>query len=155
MSNLQKWTIVNNAGSTLRPEGIVNPNLPPRPVRAPHPRHRLLAVRQNTYVRPLNSVIEPTVDVTADIGAINRGEALRHGDIYAVNGRTYRLEPAGRLYPIAGPGIHPLNRDAFKALGVYNRFGLTSRAEDILDQMGKSPADRAAARVVWHAGHDE
>jgi hypothetical protein len=115
----------------------------------------LLAVRQNTYVRPLNSVIEPTVDVTADVGAINRGEALRRGDTYSINGRTYRLEPTGRLYPIAGSGIHPLSRDAFKALGVYNQFGLSPRAEEILDQMGKLPVDRAAARAAWHAGHDK
>ena len=68
---------------------------PPRPVMVPHPRHRLWAVTQRTLTRAVNSVIDPAVDVAADIAAINRGEAVRQGDRYMVNGRVYGVEEGG------------------------------------------------------------
>lgn len=127
-------------------------NVPPRPVMLPLPRHRLSAVTQRTLTRAVNSVIEPTVDAAADIAAINRGEAVRHGDRYTVNGRVYGVEEGGRAYPVAGPGIYQLGRGAFKALGIYNQFGLTDRSEAILDEMGIVPAERLAGREAWRAG---
>ncbi|MBI4493028.1 MAG: hypothetical protein HY690_09565 [Chloroflexi bacterium] len=103
-------------------------------------------------VKKVNGVIEPWVDVASDIAAINRGEAVRQGSIYLINGRQYGLETSGRAYPIAGPGIHRLSRGAFKALGVYNTFGQTARAEAILDAMPISEEERVPARVVRQAG---
>jgi hypothetical protein len=87
----------------------------------------------------------------ADIAAINRGEAIRHGQTYIVNDRIYGLDPSGVAYPISGPGIHVLDRGAFKALGVYNRFGESARAEEILDAMGVQAASRAAALTAWRS----
>jgi len=130
----------------------VNPNLPPRRVRALHPRHRLASVTQKTRAKPMNSVIEPTVDVAADVAAINQGRAARQGDVFTFNERRYRLEPGGRVYPVDGPGVHQLPRGAFRALGVYNRFGHAIRAETILDEMGIIPVEREAARRAWRAG---
>jgi hypothetical protein len=129
----------------------MNPNLPPRPVLPPHSRHRLSRVSQRTRARRLNSVIESRVDVAADIAAINHGAAIRRGDTYEINGRIYGLEPGGRAYPIAGPGIHQLGRRAFQALGVYNSFGLTVRSEWILDRMQVSSDERESAQRAWRA----
>src|SRR5438067_1995807 len=112
------------------------PGLPPWAVRAPHPRHRLARVTQRSRAKPLNTVIASWVDVPADIIAINAGEANRRGDLYEIKGRTYGIEPSGTAYPVSGPGIRSLDRAAYRALGVYNRFGLTARAEQILNRMG-------------------
>lgn len=133
----------------------MNPNLPPRPALPPNPRHRLTSVKEGTFPKAINSVIEPWVDVAADVAAINPGEAVRQGDAFTVNGRTYRLKPNGRLFPVAGSGIHQLGRGAFKALGVYNRYGISPRAEEFLDLQALEPAEREAARAAWRAGHRE
>lgn len=126
-------------------------NRPSIQVLPPHPRHRLANVSQRSLARAINSVIEPTVDVAADIAAINRGEAERLGDTYVVSGRRYGVEAGGRAFPIDGEGIHQLDRGAFKALGVYNRFGLSRRAEWILDRMDIELAARDSAQRAWRA----
>ena len=113
----------------------------------------LARVGVRTLPKDRNSVIESRGDVRADIEAINQGEAIRRGHIYEVNGRTYGAEPSGVTYPIAGPGIHRLDRGAFKALGVYNTFGRSERAEQILDAMGIGAEQRAAALAAWLAEH--
>ncbi|HET7037471.1 MAG TPA: hypothetical protein VFI42_17430 [Thermomicrobiaceae bacterium] len=93
------------------------------------------------------------MNVAADVAAINRGDALRDGDRYLVSGRRYGIKATGRLFPIDGPGFHRLDRGAFKALGVYNRFGLSARAEAILDAQDMAEAAREQARVAWRAEH--
>jgi hypothetical protein len=59
-------------------------------------------------------VIDPAVDVAADIAAINRGVANREGDRYTVNGRVYGVEQNGRAYPITGSGIFQFRAIAFE-----------------------------------------
>lgn len=130
-------------------------NMPPHTARKPHPRHRLARVTQTTTAKPMNSVIEPWVDINEDVAAINRGEAQRQGETYTVHGRTYRLKPSGTLYPVSGVGIHPLRRGAFNALGVYNQFGLSPRAEELLDTMKVNKSERDAARIAWQAGRNK
>ncbi|MCK6548187.1 hypothetical protein L6R52_20220, partial [Myxococcota bacterium] len=127
---------------------------PETPLRAPARRHQLTSVQQSTVAKDWNSVFEPGVDVAGDVRAINEGRAERRGDRWIVNGRTYGSHD-GTLYPIEGEGIHRLDRGAFKALGVYNQFGLTPRAEEILGRMGIGDAQRDAAQRAWRAGHPE
>lgn len=90
-----------------------------------------------------------------DVAAINRGEAIRRGEQYLVNGRRYVMEATGRLYPVDGVGLRPLSRAAYKALGVYNTFGMSARAEGILDAMKVGENERIPARAAWQAGHPE
>ena len=99
----------------------------------------------------MNTVIESWVDVRADIDAINRGQGIRRGDTYEIHGRTYRLGPGGHTYPVSGAGFHQLDRQAFKALAIYNQFGSTPRAEAYLDQMNVSPEQPARALRAWQA----
>jgi hypothetical protein len=123
-------------------------------VRPPTARHYAQHVDQGTVSKDINSVIESWVDVNADVSAIRAGRALvgrtPGGEVsYTVHGRTYGAHSNGTLYPMQGEGIHVLDRGAFKALGVYNRFGDTPRAAQILDSMGIGAAERAKALGVW------
>ncbi|WP_197740795.1 hypothetical protein [Tuwongella immobilis] len=101
--------------------------------------------------KDLNTVIEPGVDVAADVEAINQGLAQRAGDRFIVNGRTYGVHD-GTLYPISGPGLHQLDRGGFKALGVLNKFGDSPRAAEIMQKMGLSQDAIDAGRAAWKAG---
>ena len=116
----------------------------------PHERHLLTKVRQTTVRKARNSVIAPWVNVRGDIDAINRGEAERHGGVFTVNGRTYGVDPNGTAFPMFGPGIHELDRGAYRALGVYNQFGLAPRAEQVLDLERITPEQRRRALTAWH-----
>lgn len=132
-----------------------NPNLPPVVALRPNRRHRLAAVRQKTYAAKVNTVISSWVDVEADVNAVNHGAARREGDRYIINGRRYGMEPGGRLFPIDGSGFTQLTRPQFRALGVYNEFGLTPRAEMYLDRRQTSTADREVASQLWRLEHQE
>lgn len=118
-------------------------------LRAPASRHTAARVTQKTLAKEKNTVIAPGVDVAGDVAAINSGRATRVGADWVVNGRTYGVHD-GTLYPISGPGFYQLSRGGFKVLGVYNEFGNTPRATSILDRMGASAADRAAALEVYN-----
>ena len=88
------------------------------------------------------------VDVAGDVAAINAGRAERVAGNFLVNGRTYGAH-GGTLYPISGPGFTQLGRAAFKALGVFNKFGNSSQAATILNRMGVNVSDRLSALNVW------
>ncbi len=117
---------------------------------SPAQRHYASKVTQKTLVKENNTVIEPWVDVAGDVNAINAGNAIKDGQNFIINGRTYGYHD-NTLYPISGEGFHLLDRGAFKALGVYNNFGNTQKATQILDNMGMSEEARAAALRVWEA----
>ena len=89
--------------------------------------------------------------MVADVAAINRGDAVRSGDTYVVNERTYRVKPDGKAFPVSGVGVHQLDRGSFRALGVYNVHGLSFAAESILDRMNVNPRARELARVAYLA----
>ena len=123
-------------------------------LRAPTARHYITKISQRTLAKAHTTVIEPGIDVAADVAAIRAGNAHRVGNEFSINGRIYGVH--GRtLYPVSGPGFHPLNRGAFKALGIclgiYNRFGDSPRAAGILDQSGIGHAERKAALRAWTA----
>jgi hypothetical protein len=102
--------------------------------------------------RPLNSVIEPSIDVESDIKAINQGTAIRRGNTYEIHGRRYGVEQNGRAYPIDGPGIHQLGRGAYRALQLYNEHGLSPDADRMLDLEKIDAEERERARHLWRLG---
>ena len=57
--------------------------------------------------------MESRVDMAADIEAINQGRAIRRGDDFEVNGRTYRMKADGGCFPVSGDGVHELARAAY------------------------------------------
>ena len=122
-------------------------------LRAPAPRHWIRKAKQGTLARKQNTVIEPHIDVAADVLAINRGLAKRIGDTFEIHGRVYGVKEARTLYPISGPGFFTLNRGAFQALGVLNKFGDTPTTMNILSRMKNvGPAEIEAALAAWRAG---
>ena len=83
-------------------------------------------------------------------GAKNIGRDSKTGDLLhkLPNGRIYAQKSDGQLYPHSGPGVHALDRGAYNALGVYNKFGRTEKAEAILKSMNINPQARSAALKV-------
>ena len=117
---------------------------------APNRRHYPSNIDQRTVAKDLNTVINPSVNVSEDVAAINTGRAIRVGNTYQINGRLYGVHSeTGRLFPISGNGLDQLNRASFKALGVFNQFGNTPRAGEILQNMGISGADKLEALKVY------
>lgn len=140
--------------TTARTDKNTTLTLPAGGVRRPAPRHRAASVKQGTYPNNKNTVYDKSVDVEADIRAVNGGRATLGrnsvGELTAtVNGRTYAVESNGTLSPRNGPGFHTLSRKEFKALGVYNKFGDSDRANSILTKMGIERPERSRALAVW------
>ncbi|RYZ15857.1 MAG: hypothetical protein EOO70_05860 [Myxococcaceae bacterium] len=129
---------------------------PAKPTTRPADRHFIRKVDQSSVAKDKNTVIESRVDVSRDVREINEGKAKKGSEsgtvTWAINGRTYGAHTNGTLFPIRGSGLHELNRSAFKALGVYNKFSDTPRAKEILDKMGTSSGDRNAALKAHKAG---
>jgi uncharacterized protein DUF4157 len=120
-------------------------------LRGPARRHWAATVNQSTVAKNLNTVIEPGVDVAGDVAGIQTGKAARVNGNYVIDGRTYGVHD-GTLYPISGPGFHQLNRGAFQALGVLNKFGNTPQAHGILGRMKNvGPVELDAALKAWSA----
>lgn len=117
---------------------------------SPNARHYAAKVTQRSVAKEVNTVIEPGVDVSKDIAAINAGKAVKSGNTFSINGRVYGYHD-NVLYPISGEGFHTLDRGAYKTLGVYNTFGNTDRATTILNNMNMSQEARNAALKVWRA----
>jgi RHS repeat-associated protein len=120
--------------------------------KGPAGRHTLRSVKQSTVAKEINTVIEPGVDVAADVAGVNQGLAKRVGNTFEINGRIYGIHD-GTLFPISGPGFHQLNRGAFQALGVLNKFGDSPQAHSILARMKNvGPSEIEAALKAWRAG---
>ncbi len=128
------------------------PNRPKFNFKRPANRHSLRGVDQRSVAKDVNSVMEPDINVNADVAAINEGNAERTGESFLLsNGRTYGVHN-GTLFPISGPGIHQLNRGAYQALGVLNKFGDTPQAHGILGKMGNvGPPEVEAALKAWRS----
>ncbi|RKH52991.1 hypothetical protein D7X55_05595 [Corallococcus sp. AB049A] len=129
---------------------------PDKPTSKPADRHYIRKVDQSSVAKDKNTVVESRVDVSRDVKEINDGKARKGNEsgtvTWTLNGRTYGAHDNGTLFPIRGSGFHELNRSAFKALGVYNKFDDTPRAREILDKMGTSQSDRKDALKAYKAG---
>ncbi|MFJ3515438.1 MULTISPECIES: hypothetical protein [unclassified Streptomyces] len=90
----------------------------------PNARHDLSGVRAGR-VDEKNAVILPEVKeaVRADIAEIAAGRADFDGltQRYTVNGRSYAVEPSGRIFPESGAGFIQLDRVEYSALKAIMR----------------------------------
>lgn len=84
----------------------------------PNARHGVTTFTASSWNRRRNSLLEPWVDVRADLDAINAG-----GGVYDlatrrvwVDGRLYGIHEHGTTFPIEGDGIIPVGRGACRAL---------------------------------------
>jgi hypothetical protein len=125
---------------------------PSRPLRRPNRRHFQIHVGVKSTPKERNTIIQPWVDVTSDVWAINAGRGIRIGNTVTIDRRTYGIEPTATLYPISGPGFVSLDRGAYKALGYYNDYGFTDFAETEMDRNLISSQSRERARLVLETG---
>ncbi|MBA2469803.1 MAG: hypothetical protein H0V37_10400 [Chloroflexia bacterium] len=119
----------------------------------PHDRHRLTSFRSGSHRKAQNSLIEPWVDVRADLDAMNNGDGIYDPTTRRVwvNGRLYGMHENGTTFPIEGDGIIPVNRATYKALTImrrYNGVNEPSRYE-IARDTAIGLADRNEAVRIW------
>lgn len=126
---------------------------PDRVLSRPHPRHGLTSFSANHKPQERNSIVLASVDVLADIDALNRGEGLfdpATGQSW-INGRRYGMHSDGKTFPMDGDGVIPVNRGTFRALTILRAYnGATDMAEL---RMGRekdiTTHDRAEALRIW------
>ena len=121
-------------------------------LRMPNERHYASKVKEGTTAKKKNSVFTISkCQVEEDVEAIRSGKAIRKGDTFIINGRTYGVHN-GTLHPISGQGIHQLSRGEFKALGILNQYkGQADKIKLQLERMKIGQADIEAARRVLDA----
>lgn len=127
-------------------------NAPQRLVLPPADRHYISRLSKRTTASERTTLIVPGVDVRGDLEAIRNGLAVKNGEYYTVNGRTWFHEENGRVFPVTGEGfIGPVGRSvmyALKALGRYNGTNAQSDYE-IARHPAISGADRDEAIRIW------
>ena len=115
-------------------------------------RHRVESITQGSVKKAINTVIDETVDVAADMEIIRAGEAIEgysnNYTTFTVGERTYGVHDDA-TFPLSGPGFTTLNRAGFEALGIFNKLGDTDEARAILDKMHMSAADIEAGAAVY------
>ena len=139
---------INRSGYSVA--GISSSRLELANLRAPNSRHHADKVIQGNSNRAKNQntiIDRKVVDINADVKAIRNGEASVTNGKYQINGRTYE-EHGGTLYPVSGKGFYSMNRGEYQALGVYNKFGNTPKATEILDNMNTTKATRDRALMI-------
>jgi hypothetical protein len=150
----EETRIIQRAGpSPERVRRTLGTFVPQREILSPHRRHFFRNVLQGRYRSggPINTVIEPGVDVAADVRAINAGQATRLPDNnILINQRVYGIHTeTRRLFPIEGVGFHQLSAREYNALGVLNKLGDTASTHMILSNMGVTSQEKQRLLELW------
>jgi len=125
-------------------------NRPIRPLRPPDGRHRATDASVRGKATSKNTVTLPSVDVSADVQAINQGRAARSDNMFEVNGRVYGVkEPTGQLYPVSGAGVFNLSRGAYKALRILNSMGYNETTVTQVSLGGIQDGEWRVGLAVW------
>ncbi len=108
-------------------------------VQKPGPRHFLTKITAKSQSDTLNTVIDPSVDVNADVADINAGKGVPgENNTVTVNGRTYGMKgTSSRIYPMEGTGFYQLNGATYSALKYYIDKG----PQAALYQISRTPPD--------------
>jgi hypothetical protein len=120
-------------------------NIPRIPAGIPNDRHMLDRIRPKMPRKEANSVVMPHVDVQADIDGINAGRAVRNGNDYEINGRTYRVE-GGHAYPVSGDGVVEMDRGSYRALQLMIQGG--GNTPEVMLQLQREKIDPAQVSLA-------
>ncbi|WP_305787352.1 hypothetical protein [Symbioplanes lichenis] len=122
----EAWRVVvrgrtPDAASADPESGDVTPVAGPAakiPLKPPHPRHNLNSIRPKHPPKDKNTIVLPGTDVSGDLADISTGRATwqPESNTYEVNGRSYKVESSGTVFPVSGPGLVNLNRYEYRAL---------------------------------------
>ena len=106
-------------------DGVVGPARG-KDLRPPNNRHTVAGARSG-QVRGDNTVILRGNEqaIREDVQEIAAGNAEWDdaAAVYRVNGRTYRVEPQGTVFPVSGPGLVYLDRNEYAALQEIAKAG--------------------------------
>jgi hypothetical protein len=106
-------------------DGVVGPARG-KDLRPPNNRHTVTGARSG-QVRADNTVILRGNEqaVRDDVREIAAGNAAWDdaAAVYRVNGRSYRVEPQGTVFPVSGPGLVYLDRNEYAALQEIAKAG--------------------------------
>ena len=91
------------------------------PLKKPVRRHDPCKTKGNDPTKEKNSMLDPDVDVDADLAKISKGEFVKNGDEIVVNGRTYGYHAdTGTTFPMSGPGVVDMDRAQHQLLKQLN-----------------------------------
>jgi hypothetical protein len=124
----------------------------PKPAQRPLRRHDLCRAKGDgdRTRSDVNSMVDTTVDVAADMAELNAGNFTTSGSNYVVNGRTYGMHPeTGRTFPISGPGIHQFSRAEHQFLRKLNENGLDAARQFGRNLPGLSAEAMARVEGLW------
>ncbi|MGN6030446.1 MAG: hypothetical protein ACTHQE_02165 [Thermomicrobiales bacterium] len=125
--------------------------MPKQPLETMSPRHSLGSLRGPS--KGNTTLVPPSMmpALREDIAAINRGEGVKQGNRFTINGRTYVQKDGGTFYPADGPGfIGPLDRGTHNALMVMKvHGGLTEAARFRLAKEGTLEEQLQLAEHIW------
>ncbi|VAW59107.1 hypothetical protein MNBD_GAMMA11-2930 [hydrothermal vent metagenome] len=77
--------------------------------------------KEVTLQKNNNTIIEPGLDVSADINSLNTGNFKRKGEDYIVGKRVYGMHPdTGTVFPKSGPGFTNVDRSQHQLLKQLN-----------------------------------
>ncbi|MBL1106902.1 hypothetical protein JK361_20220 [Streptomyces sp. 5-8] len=103
------WPVVNGVNGPAAGKSLLPPN----------PRHTVSGAGSGE-IKEVNSVFLRGYERHAnqDVADIAAGNATWRAQIsrYQINGRTYEVEPSGRVFPDSGEGIVKLDRNEYAAL---------------------------------------
>jgi len=90
-------------------------------VKRPIKRHDPCKTKGKDRTKSENTVIDPDVDISSDIDALNSGNFIRKGEDYVVGKRIYGMHPdTGRIFPKSGPGFIDIDRAQHQLLKELN-----------------------------------
>jgi hypothetical protein len=141
-------------------DGVVGPARG-KDLRPPNNRHTVAGARGG-QVRADNTVILRGNEqaVRDDVREIATGNAQWDdaAAVYRVNGRTYRVEPQGTVFPVSGPGLVYLDRNEYAALQEIARAGgdpANVRAFTQNPRFTSNPDAIAKAKAIYDGTYPE
>ncbi|HEU0163897.1 MAG TPA: hypothetical protein VFQ54_02565 [Thermomicrobiales bacterium] len=120
-------------------------------MKAPAARHYINRITAKTAVKEVTTLIDPGIPVEDDMRGIRGGRAIRDGDRFTINGRTYQQEPNGTMFPVDGDGLIPrVPRGVMNALLAFARYNeINERSEFEIASREISDEDVEMAREIW------
>lgn len=93
----------------------------PKPAKPPVRRHNPCKTRGKDPTKEANTMLDPDVDISSDLDALNRGDFTREGEDYIVGQRRYGYHPdTGTVFPKTGPGTIQVSRAQHQLLKQLN-----------------------------------
>lgn len=116
----------------------------------PARRHDPCKTKGNDHTKDKNSMLDPDIDVNADLAKINSGDFVKQGDTIIVNGRTYGYHAdTGTTFPMSGPGVIGVDRAQHQFLKKLNSQSFDDAMKFAQNFPGLDEAKIAQVLDLW------